>query len=408
MEERDQPITDDHRKLVFSFIRMMRRSQVENPERAEAVAQMLGEEFGVDPAGSGGLHDTEVDVLEAFKTALREHERRSGAEQDEKFVSFVELLEKKGYFKGVEKGSDEYAQRLEKAREKFNQRNNPYEGLTAEQIKNKGNELMSQAKYKEAIAYYTKAIELQPDNAVFFANRAAAHTHLKDYNNAIIDCERAIIINPEYSKSYSRLGTALFYQENYSRAVDAFTKACELDPDNATHKEDLKRAEEKAKGTALSTGGGLGGFPGMGGFPEMGGMPDMSQFANMMSNPQFMETAQRMMQNPEFSNLVANMASKFSQGGMNPAELNRLGADMGMRNVDEEGNVVTPFGKVNRAAIEQLQEEEVRKNPKLAGIMADVQANGYGAFQKYLGDPDVMNLMMKFQNLMFTNPNRSP
>ncbi|KAG5498036.1 hypothetical protein GH5_02833 [Leishmania sp. Ghana 2012 LV757] len=407
MEERDQPITDDHRKLIFSFIRMMRRSQVENPERAEAVAQMLGEEFGVDPAGSGGLYDTGVDVLEAFKTALREHERRSGAEQDEKFVSFVELLEKKGYFKGVEKGSDEYAQRLEKARDKFNQRNNPYEGLTAEQIKNKGNELMSQAKYKEAIAYYTKAIELESNNAVFFANRAAAHTHLKDYNNAIIDCERAIIINPDYSKSYSRLGTALFYQENYSRAVDAFTKACELDPDNATHKEDLKRAEEKAKATGLTTGSGMGGFPGMGGFTGMGGMPDMSQFANMMNNPQFMETAQRMMQNPEFSNLVANMAGKFSQGGMDPAELNRLGADMGMRNVDEDGNVVTPFGKVNRAAIEQLQEEEVRKNPKLAGIMADVQANGYGAFQKYLGDPDVMSLMMKFQSLMFTNPNNS-
>ncbi|KAG5472493.1 hypothetical protein LSCM1_03892 [Leishmania martiniquensis] len=401
MEERDQHITDDHRKLIFSFIQMMRRSQVENTERAEAVAQMLGEEFGVDPAGSGGLYDTGVDVLEAFKTALREHERRSGAEQDEKFVSFVQLLEKKGYFKGVEKGSDEYAQRLEKARDKFNQRNNPYEGLTAEQIKNKGNELMSQAKYKEAIAYYTKAIELESNNAVFFANRAAAHTHLKDYNNAIIDCERAIIINPEYSKSYSRLGTALFYQENYSRAVDAFAKACELDPENATHKEDLKRAEEKAKATGLTTGGGMGGFPGM------GGMPDMSQFVSMMNNPQFIETAQRMMQNPEFSNLVANMAGKFSQGGIDPSELNRLGADMGMRNVDEDGNVVTPFGKVNRAAIERLQEEEVRKNPKLAGIMADVQANGYGAFQKYLGDPDVMSLMMKFQNLMFTNPNSS-
>lgn len=405
MEETAHPITEDHKKLVFSFIRMMRQTAVENPDRAEAVAQMLGEEFGVDPAGSGGLYDTGVDALEAFRAALRDHESRNGAEQDEKFIAFVELLEKKGYFKGIEKDSEEYKQRLDKAREKFNQRNNPYEGLTAEQIKNKGNELMSQAKYKEAIAYYTKAIELEPENAIFFANRAAAHTHLKGYNDAVIDCERAIIINPDYSKSYSRLGTALFYQENYARAVDAFTKACELDPDNNTYKEDLKRAEEKAKASGLTTtgaGAGAGGFPGMGG---MGGMPDMGQFANMMNNPQFMETAQRMMQNPEFSSMVANMAGKFSQGGMDPAELNRLGADMGMRNVDEEGNVVTPFGKVNRSAIEQLQEEEVRKNPKLAGIMQDVQMNGYGAFQKYLGDPDVMNLMMKFQNVMFQNPN---
>lgn len=403
MEERTDAITDDHRKLVFSFIRMLRKTQLADPDRGELVVEMLATEFGVDPAGVGGSHDSEVDVLSAFRTALSEKRKLNDAEQDEKFKSFVDLLEKKGYFNGVEPNTPEYEQRLLKAREKFSQRNNPYEGLTAEQIKNKGNELLGQAKYKEAIAYYTKAIELDSENAVYFANRAAAHTHLKDYNNAVIDCERAIVINPAYSKSYSRMGTALFYQENYPRAVDAFTKACELDPDNATYKQDLKRAQEKvASSGGLTNRGAAEGFPGMGG----GGMPNMSQMAQMMNNPQFMETAQRMMQNPEFSSLVSNMASNLGAGagGYDPAEIERLGAQMGlgMRETDEEGNVKTPFGKINKAAIEKLQEEEVRKNPKLASIMADVQLNGYGAFQKYMGDPDVMNLMVKFQNLMFS------
>lgn len=412
MEERTVAITDDHRKLCFSFIRMLRGLQVAEAGRCEVLAQMLGEEFGVDPAGMGGSYDTDVDMLEAFTAALAEKSKLTNAEQDEKFKSFVDLLEQKGYFKGVEAGTPEYEQRLLKAREKFIQRNNPYEGLTAEEIKNKGNELMGQAKYKEAIAYYTKAIEIDTENAIYFANRAAAHTHLKDYNNAVIDCERAIVINPTYSKSYSRMGTALFYQESYSRAVDSFSKACELDPDNATYKDDLKRAEEKAKSVGLTPAGagagGFPGFPGMGGMGGMGGgMPDMSQMASMMNNPQFLDSAQRMMQNPEFSSLVSNMAGKFGAGGMDPAEMQRLGAGMGMdpNNVDGEGNLQTPFGKVNKEAMERLQEEEVRKNPKMASIMADVQINGYSAFQKYMGDPDVMELMMKFQNLMFTGNN---
>ncbi|EPY30055.1 TPR domain protein, conserved [Angomonas deanei] len=356
--------------------------------------------FQVDPAGTGGSFDAEIDILEVFKSALRDKERSQDVENDEKFVAFLKLLEKKGYFKDAEEGSEEYQQRVARAKEKFNQRNNPYEGLTAEQIKNKGNELMSQAKYKEAIAYYTKSIELDPQNAVYFSNRAAAYTHVKDYKSAIMDCERAIAINPNFSKPYSRLGTAYFYEKDYASAVDAFTKAKELDPDNASYKEDLERAEEMLKtsgGVATGGAGGFpGGFPGMGG---MGGMPDMSQMANMMNNPQFMETAQRMMQNPQFSSLVSNMAGKFSQGGMNPEDINSF-AD-GMRQIDGEGNIETPFGKVNKEAMENLQREAVQSNPKFAGIMEDVRVNGYGAFQKYLGDPDVMELMMKFQNLMF-------
>ena len=40
---------------------------------------------------------------------------------------------------------------------------------------------------------------------VFFL-RAAAYTHLKEYKKAIIDCEKSVSIDPNYSKAYSRLG----------------------------------------------------------------------------------------------------------------------------------------------------------------------------------------------------------
>lgn len=398
---KSSPITCNHKQVVVSFIQMLRTTQVPNPDRCASIAQMLGEEFDVNLAEDCDSYDTEIDIVEVLAAALKEREEKQKTVEG-KFQVFLQLLEKKGYFNGVSPATPEYEQRVQKAYEKFNKRNNPYDGLTAEQIKNKGNELMSQDKHKEAIACYTKSIELDAENAIYFANRAAAHIHLKDFSSAVIDCERAVVINPNYSKAYFRLGTALFYQENYSRAVDSFSKACELDPDNAIYKEELQRAEEKMQSSEVGVtqndmSNGFSGFPGMG-----GGMPDMSQFANMMNNPQFMETAQRMMQNPEFRNLVGNMAGRFTQnGGLNAEAMQRMGAELvqNMGVPDVEGNVSTPFGKVNKAAFEELQQEEIRKNPELAAVMADVQANGYTAFQKYMDNPAVMELTMKFQNL---------
>jgi small glutamine-rich tetratricopeptide repeat-containing protein alpha len=34
--------------------------------------------------------------------------------------------------------------------------------------------------------------------------------------------------------------------------------------------------------------------------------------------------------------------------------------------------------------------------------MEEVKVNGFAAFTKYMGDPDVMELMGKFQNLMLS------
>jgi small glutamine-rich tetratricopeptide repeat-containing protein alpha len=47
-----------------------------------------------------------------------------------------------------------------------------------------------------------------------------------------------------------------------------------------------------------------------------------------------------------------------------------------------------------------MREEEMAKNPKFAAIMEDVKINGPAAFQKYMGDPEVMQLMGKFSGMM--------
>src|SRR6187402_374842 len=46
--------------------------------------------------------------------------------------------------------------------------------------------------YKEAIAIYTKGINLHPDNARFYRHRAHRYITLRCYDNAIVDLKKAI------------------------------------------------------------------------------------------------------------------------------------------------------------------------------------------------------------------------
>uniref|UniRef100_A0A8C2ZNH5 Small glutamine-rich tetratricopeptide repeat-containing protein beta n=1 Tax=Cyclopterus lumpus TaxID=8103 RepID=A0A8C2ZNH5_CYCLU len=128
----------------------------------------------------------------------------------------------------------------------------------AEQLKNEGNNHMKEENYRCAVECYTKAIELDLRNAVYYCNRAAAHSKLGNYTEATGDCDRAIGIDPSYSKAYGRLGLALTATNKYPEAITYFKKALVLDPDNDTYKSNLKIAEQKQKEATSPVTAGLG------------------------------------------------------------------------------------------------------------------------------------------------------
>lgn len=76
----------------------------------------------------------------------------------------------------------------------------------AEKLKTTGNQLMSSKQYDGAIDAYTQAISKDPTNAVYYSNRAAAYSSKNDHNSAIADAEKAIEVNPQFTKAYHRLG----------------------------------------------------------------------------------------------------------------------------------------------------------------------------------------------------------
>ena len=95
-----------------------------------------------------------------------------------------------------------------------------------EQVK-KGDSFFEQGQYDNAIAAYTKAIELYPkDAAVYdsrglakiYEDRGLAYYKENDCNNAIADYTRAIEIDPKYAPAYNNRSVAYWAVKEYDKS----------------------------------------------------------------------------------------------------------------------------------------------------------------------------------------------
>ena len=87
--------------------------------------------------------------------------------------------------------------------------------------------------FDKAIEYYTKEIEINPDNYIGYQNRAYRYLNLKNYEKAEVDFTKAIELDSENDEHYYRRGYFYSYDlEDYEKAITDFTKAIELDPKN--------------------------------------------------------------------------------------------------------------------------------------------------------------------------------
>ena len=89
----------------------------------------------------------------------------------------------------------------------------------AEALKTAGNQKFEQRIYADAIALYSKAIELAPEVPTFLLNRAAAHISAGQYAECIQDCSAALALEPANHKAHKRLAKALGEQGDFDRAV---------------------------------------------------------------------------------------------------------------------------------------------------------------------------------------------
>jgi tetratricopeptide (TPR) repeat protein len=80
--------------------------------------------------------------------------------------------------------------------------------------------------------------------AVYYANRAATSLHLGHHEEAIQDCDIALLYNPTYVKAYLRRCAANERIENTEGALRDAKKAYELDPANSVAKKNVSRLQK--------------------------------------------------------------------------------------------------------------------------------------------------------------------
>jgi tetratricopeptide (TPR) repeat protein len=83
--------------------------------------------------------------------------------------------------------------------------------------------------YMGGIRDLTRAIELNPNDAIAFMSRGWAKGLTGDYKGEIEDNTRAIQLNPKYAEAYGNRGVAKYLSSDYSGAIDDLTVALSLD-----------------------------------------------------------------------------------------------------------------------------------------------------------------------------------
>ncbi|KAJ8626724.1 hypothetical protein MRB53_020031 [Persea americana] len=114
----------------------------------------------------------------------------------------------------------------------------------AEEIKLLANEAFKANKYTQAIDLYSQAINENSQNAVYWANRALAHTKLEEYGSAIQDATKAIEIDPKYSKGYYRRGAAYLAMGKLKEALKDFQQVKKISPNDPDAAKKLKECEK--------------------------------------------------------------------------------------------------------------------------------------------------------------------
>jgi Flp pilus assembly protein TadD len=94
-----------------------------------------------------------------------------------------------------------------------------------------GDNSLAQGNYEQAIAVYSKAIEINPQRAHGYIHRGMARFQIGDRNGAIEDFSSAIDIEPNNDNAYCSRGIALQDVDFETASVD-FARAIEINPDN--------------------------------------------------------------------------------------------------------------------------------------------------------------------------------
>jgi tetratricopeptide (TPR) repeat protein len=107
---------------------------------------------------------------------------------------------------------------------------------------NRGSTYFNLKQYQEALQDYSKSIELDPINALVYGRRGATYSNLKRYEEAIRDYSKALELDPTLAAAYNNRGAAYDVLKNYKQAIADYDRALALDPNDTDVRENRKLA----------------------------------------------------------------------------------------------------------------------------------------------------------------------
>ena len=121
--------------------------------------------------------------------------------------------------------------------------------------KERGNFLFKQGKFEPSVNAYSKAIELDPADATFYNNRAAALLKLFRFEEAEADCDRVLHLGKDFNvKALLRRGAAREALKKYMEAEKDYKHVLQQEPGNREARIGLQSVRAALEGA----GGGMG------------------------------------------------------------------------------------------------------------------------------------------------------
>jgi len=118
--------------------------------------------------------------------------------------------------------------------------------IKADELKGQGNACFKAKKWKEALEWYTKAIEMGGEKtATYYSNRATVHYKLESYGSAELDATTAV--EGGFKKAYYRRGQTRILLGKLSLAIKDFKKALKFFPKSKETKIALKETQKALK-----------------------------------------------------------------------------------------------------------------------------------------------------------------
>ncbi|KAJ4454422.1 putative Hsp70-Hsp90 organizing protein 2 [Paratrimastix pyriformis] len=121
--------------------------------------------------------------------------------------------------------------------------------MSAQALKQQGNEAFSKGEYDLALKCFTDAIALNPEGVhLFYSNRSATLASMGRFEEALADAKKTVELVPTFAKGFARMATALIYLRRFDEAQKAIDSGLKIDPENESLKQCIASMEEQRPG----------------------------------------------------------------------------------------------------------------------------------------------------------------